>query len=333
MTATMMQVAERARVSTATVSKFLNSPDRVAPGTSRRISAAIEDLGYVPNAAARQLRVARSSMVGILAFDVGNPFFTELARGVESYAADRGLSVLLADSDGRKDREVAYLDFFAQHQVSGVLVSPIGDIDAHLERLHARGIPAVVIDDQVRPDLTASVAVDHEAGGYMAAAHLMSRGCRRLAFVGGPSGIRQVDDRLAGAIRAVREREGATIETIDVADRSVDMGHRVAERLLLRTPDQRPDGIFAVNDRLAFGLLQTLVVDGRVRVPQEIAVIGYDDIEFASAAVVPLSSVRPPREEFARTAVELLSDTSTPPRQVVIEPELVVRESTRFRGE
>ncbi|GAB6936766.1 LacI family DNA-binding transcriptional regulator [Isoptericola variabilis] len=331
MTTTMQQVAVRASVSPATVSKFLNTPHRVAPLTGQRIAAAIEELGYVRNDAARQLRAGNSTTIGLLAFDVGNPFFVDLARRVEGYAASRGLSVLLANSDGSNERERGYLELFEQQRVHGVLVSPIGDVERQLERLHRREIPVVVVDKQVRPDLNASVSIDDVQGGYTAAAHLISRGCRRLMFVGGPTGLRQADDRLAGARRAVADREGVTIETVDVSDRSVDAGRMIGERILIRPPADRPDGVFAMNDRLAFGLLQTLVVEGRVRVPDEIAVIGYDDIEFAAAAVVPLSSIRQPRAEFARTAVELLEEPSPEPRQVVLEPELVVRESTRVR--
>jgi len=331
MTTTMQQVAARASVSSATVSKFLNTPHRVAPLTGQRIAEAIEELGYVRNDAARQLRAGSSTTIGLLAFDVGNPFFVDLARRVEGYAASRGLSVLLANSDGSEERERGYLELFEQQRVGGVLVSPVGDIEQQLERLHRREIPVVIVDKQVRPDLNASVSIDDVEGGYMAAAHLISRGCRRLAFVGGPSGLRQVDDRLAGAHRAVAAHEGISIEVIAVQERSVDVGRAIGERLLLRPGTDRPDGVFAMNDRLAFGLLQTLVVSGRVRVPDEIAVIGYDDIEFASAAVVPLSSIRQPRAEFAKAAVELLSGTANPPRQVVLEPHLVVRASTRQR--
>ncbi|WP_105565783.1 LacI family DNA-binding transcriptional regulator [Microbacterium halophytorum] len=328
---TMQQVALRASVSPATVSKFLNTPHRVAPPTGKRIAEAIEELGYVRNDAARQLRAGSSTTIGLLAFDVGNPFFVDLARRMEGYAAGQGLSVLLANSDGSNERERGYLELFEQQRVAGVLVSPVGDIEQQLERLHRRDIPVVIVDKQVRPDLNASVSIDDVEGGYMAAAHLISRGCQRLAFVGGPAGLRQADDRLAGAHRAAEAHQGVTIETIPVSDRSVDEGRSVGERLLLRPAAERPDGVFAMNDRLAFGLLQTLVVSGRVRVPDEIAVIGYDDIEFASAAVVPLSTIRQPRAEFARAAVELLSGAGGAHRQVVLEPQLVVRESTRQR--
>ncbi|MDQ7876538.1 LacI family DNA-binding transcriptional regulator [Microbacterium sp. QXD-8] len=333
MAAGIRDVAELAKVSAGTVSKYLNTPHRVAPATSRRIADAIDALGYVRNDAARQLRAGRSRTIGLLAFDIANPFFIDLAHGVEQRAIVHGLSVLLGNSDENIDRESRYLDLFEEQRVHGVLVSPIGSIDRRIERFHRQGIPVVLLDKMGDPTLSPSVSIDDQSGGHMAVAHLISRGRTRIAFVGGPEGIRQVDDRLAGALLAVAENPGVTLEVIPVETRGVEDGARVGESLLLRPPAQRPDGIFAVNDRLAFGLLQTIVTEGNVRVPHDIAVIGYDDIEFAAAAVVPLSSIRQPREEFAAAAVDLLvgedmSLDETQHPQIVLKPELVVRAST-----
>jgi LacI family transcriptional regulator len=335
MTAGIRDVAELARVSAGTVSKYLNTPHRVAPHTSKRIKDAIDALGYVRNDAARQLRAGRSRTIGLLAFDIANPFFIDLAHGVEQQATAHGLSMLLGNSDEDEQRERRYLDLFEEQRVHGVLVSPIGSIDHRIERFHRQGIPVVLLDKTGDPAVSPSVSIDDVAGGYIAAAHLVSRGRTRIAFVGGPEGLRQVDDRLAGARRAVADHPGVTLEVIPVQNRGVDEGSSIGERLLMRPPHLRPDGIFAVNDRLAFGLLQTIVSEGRVRVPDEIAIIGYDDIEFAAAAVVPLSSIRQPREEFARAAVDLLvsedlqSADAYP--QTVLRPELVVRSSTQNR--
>ncbi len=333
MAAGIRDVAELAKVSAGTVSKYLNTPSRVAPETSKRIKAAIDALGYVRNDAARQLRAGRSRTVGLLAFDIGNPFFIDLTRGVEQRAIAHDLSILLGNSDADPGRESHYLDLFEEQRVHGVLVSPIGGIDERISRFHRKGIPVVLFDQKGDPSVSPSVSIDDVAGGYMAAAHLISRGRTRLAFVGGPRGLRQVDDRLAGALNAIADHPGVEIEVIDAQIRDVEEGSRIGESLLMRPAAQRPDGIFALNDRLAFGILQTLVAIGRVRVPEEIAVIGYDDIDFAAAAVVPLSSIRQPREEFAAAAVDLLVaedmsvDAAEHP-QIVLQPRLVVRGST-----
>ncbi|MFF2327094.1 MULTISPECIES: LacI family DNA-binding transcriptional regulator [unclassified Streptomyces] len=329
-------VAERAKVSAGTVSKYLNTPARVAPPTAARIQAAIDELGYVRNDAARQLRAGRSRTIGLLAFDIGNPFFIALAHGVEQRATSHGLSVLLGNSDEDEAREARYLDLFEEQRVHGVLVSPIRSIDHRIARFHQRGIPVVLLDNTGDPALSPSVSIDDTLGGYMATAHLVSRRKTRIAVVGGPEGLRQFDDRLAGARQAVRDHPGVTLEVIPVRNRDVQEGGRVGEALLMRPPRDRPDGVFAMNDRLAFGLLQTIVTEGGVRVPQDIAVIGYDDIEFAAAAVVPLSSIRQPREEFANAAVELLMSEDIElgggdHPQILLRPELVVRASSQNR--
>jgi LacI family transcriptional regulator len=178
-----------------------------------------------------------------------------------------------------------------------------------------------------------SVAVDDLAGGEMAAAHLLSLGRRRIAFVGGPSSIRQVADRLSGARTAIQQVPSATLEVVETESLTVLSGRAAGEAIRLRPSARRPDAIFAANDLLAMGVLQGLMLMGDVHVPKEIALIGYDDIEFAAAAVVPLSSIRQPSALIGSTALELLlreagAEAGFVPTQIVFPPELVVRAST-----
>jgi len=327
------EVAAEAGVSVGTVSNVLNRPDKVSAGTVSRVQAAIELLGFVRNDAARQLRAGRSRSIGLVVLDVGNPFFTDLARGAEDRAAQAGLTVLLGNSDETAERESAYLDLFEEQRVHGVLISPLGESGEQLSRLRRRGTPTVVVDRQIEDLSFSSVSVDDVFGGHLAASHLIESGRTRLAFVGGPPGIRQVSDRLEGARRAVAEHPGVTLEVIETCSLSVLEGRAVGESLRSRTADARPDAVFAANDLLALGVLQALSMLGEVRVPQEIALIGYDDIAFASAAVVPLSSIRQPSALIGSTAVELLlreadDGADFVPEQVVFQPELVVRAST-----
>jgi LacI family transcriptional regulator len=189
-----------------------------------------------------------------------------------------------------------------------------------------------VLVDAEDHDLGApSVAVDDVEGGFLAAAHLLSLGRRRLAFVGGPADVRQVADRLAGAHRALAAAPDAALEVIDVDALTVRAGRRVGDALAARPPAQRPDAVFCANDLLAVGLLQGAAILGGIRVPEELALIGYDDIDFAATAVVPLSSVRQPARRMGATAVELLLEViadSTATRAVRFRPELVRRDST-----
>jgi LacI family transcriptional regulator len=335
-TASVKDVALHAGVSVGTVSNVLNRPDKVSRATAERVRRAIAELGYVRNDAARQLRAGRSRAVGLVILDVGNPFFTELARGAEDEAAAAGFSLIVGNSDKRTERESTYLTLFDEQRVQGVLISPVGDASGRLKRLRERGIPVVLVD-RTGPDRSfSSVSVDDIAGGRLAVGHLLTTGRRRIAFVGGPRRLRQVEDRIAGARHAVAASEtpgelDTPLEVIETAALTIAEGHRVGEALAARDPTERPEAVFAVNDLVAIGLLQALAAAG-IRVPDEIALIGYDDIPFARAAVVPLSSVHQPAAQIGASAMRILLDEAATPglpsRHVVFQPNLVVRDST-----
>ena len=324
MAVSIRDVAERAGVSVGTVSNVLNKPDRVSEAVATRVHDAIRELGYVRNDAARQLRAGRSSSVGLVVLDARNPFFTDVARGAEDAAAEHGVAVLRGDSDEKPEREAAYLDLFEEQRVR--------DIRERLQRMRALGTPVVLVDRMAEDASLSSVSVDDVAGGRTAVAHLLEAGRRRIAVVGGPLGLRQVADRLAGAQHAVAAVPDAQLEVLEGSALSVSEGRRMGEQLVARDPAERPDAVFTANDLLAVGLLQALVMRGGVRVPDDIALIGFDDIDFASATIVPLSSLRQPSRLIGQTALGILleeaDDPTLAPRQVVVQPELVIRESS-----
>jgi LacI family transcriptional regulator len=326
------EVAGLADVSLGTVSHYLNHPDRVSAEKAKRIADAIEQLGFVRNNAARQLRLGHSSTIAYIVPDVSNPFFATIAEGVEQRAIEAGLAVFLANSNRDRAREDSYLELFEEHGVRGMLVASPWPIEDRLAAVRSRGTASVLVGQRSSSPEQPSVSIDDVLGGYLAAKHLIDGGRRRLAFVGGPLSIRQVADRLQGASNAVRESPGVTLEVIDVESRVIAEGHDVAATLVARAPEQRPDAIFAVNDLLAIGIAQTLITGG-VRVPEDVALVGYDDIEYAENALVPITSVRPPHEDFGIAAVELLlgvlSDDPPDETQLVFAPELLVRQSSR----
>ncbi|KQM82232.1 LacI family transcriptional regulator [Agromyces sp. Leaf222] len=333
----MKDVALAASVSVGTVSNVLNRPEIVAPATVERVQAAIERLGFVRNDAARQLRAGRSRSIGLVVLDVRNPFFTDVARGAEDRAAEEHMTVLLGNSDENSTREGAYLDLFEEQRVHGVLISPLADDMPRLARLRERGTPVVLVDRESPDRAFSSVAVDDVVGGELAVSHLLDAGRRRIAFVGGPEGLQQVADRLEGARRAIETVADASLEVLATDSLTVLEGRAAGESLRERPIADRPDAIFAANDLLAMGVLQALTMQGGLRVPDDIALIGYDDIDFASAAVVPLSSIRQPATLIGYTAVDLLLKEAAAAaagddhvhEHVVFQPELVVRESTR----
>jgi LacI family transcriptional regulator len=348
-TPSMKTVAARAGVSLGTVSNVLNRPDLVSEATRSRVLTAIAELGFVRNESARQLRSGRSRTLAYLMLDVRNPFFTDVARGVEEVAEAAGLAVYLCHSGEDARRERFYLDLLEQQRVEGVLITPTDSATDRLDELRRR-IPVVVVDRNPGPGMC-SVSVDNVDGGELATAHLLEAGHRRIAYVGGPTSLGQVADRLTGARRAVDRVSGAELVVLETTTLTVAEGRRAGERLAGLPAARRPTAAFCANDLLALGLLQRMVRLG-VRVPDDLAIVGYDDIEFAEAAAVPLTSVSQPRHLLGRTAAELLlteagspgratnTEAGSPGRdinagaahehqQVVFRPELIVRASTR----
>jgi LacI family transcriptional regulator len=214
-----------------------------------------------------------------------------------------------------------------------VLITPASDDVAKLQRLQDAGTPVVLVDHEIPGSAFCSVAVDDVEGGYLAVRHLLDVGRRRIAFIGGPASIAQVANRLLGAQRAVEETADATLEVIEMPALTVLNGRSAGEAIVGRSVAERPDALFAANDLLAVGVLQALTMFSTVRVPEDIALIGYDDIDFAAATVVPLSSIRQPAQLIGHTAVELLLRSIDDPagdyeRNVRFRPELVIRQST-----
>lgn len=332
-TASIKEVASRAGVSLGTVSNVLNRPEMVAPPTRQRVLDAIAELGYVRNDSARQLRAGRSRVIAIVVLDVANPFFTDVVRGAEETAEERGVMVVVCNSGEDGTRERRHLERLEEQRVQGVLITPVDDgPGSRLEALIARGTPVVLVDRGTGRFNRCSVAVDDVLGGRLAGEHLVGQGHTRIAYVGGPDTLPQVADRRTGLTRAVKGR--ATVRTVATTNLTVAAGRLAAAQLADEPPATRPTAVFCANDLVALGVLQEMTRRG-LRVPQDVAIIGYDDIEFAGAAAVPLSSIRQPREQLGRTATQLLLEEAGDPdhehRHVVFQPELVVRESTAKR--
>lgn len=336
MAAGMKDVASLAGVAVGTVSNVLNHPDLVRPLTRARVEAAMEELGFIPNGSARQLRAGRSRCLGLVVLDVTNPFFTEVARGVEDYAQAAGYAVILCNSDEAHDKERRYLRVLEEQRVRGILITPVHGRSPELRRIRDRGTPVVLLD---RPGSAAqcSVAVDDRRGGEIAVAYLLGLGHRSIALVNGPTAIRQCADRRWGAYRAVEQAgldPSKVLSEVPVPAMNPRGGAAAAADLLHgeQCARTKPTAVFCANDMLALGLLRGLSQAG-VSVPGDLAVVGYDDIEFAADAAVPLTSVRQPKYQLGRAAAELLLDEADRPaehehRRIVFTPELVVRASS-----
>ncbi len=332
MAVSVRDVARAAGVSVGTVSNVLNGKGNVSATTAEKVRTAIASLGFVRNDAARQLRAGRSRSIGLVVLDAGNPFFADVARGAEARASEAGMTVLLGTSDQNVERERSYLDLFREQRVNGVLLTPARHHPESVDELVAAGIPVVLVDAESSSDTLWSVSVDDEEGGRMAVQHLLDQHHTRIALVGGPITTPQVAQRFRGARHAIGDARGAHVEIIDTPELTVLAGREAGAAIAARPAADRPSAVFCANDLLAVGFLQGASILGGVRVPEELAIIGYDDIDFSATSVVPLSTVRQPAREIGASAVSLLlealADPDDPPRSVRFQPELVIREST-----
>ncbi|MDH2413101.1 LacI family DNA-binding transcriptional regulator [Nocardioides sp. CER19] len=333
LSASVKDVAAAAGVSLGTVSNVLNRPDRVTAATRERVERAMADLGFVRNESARSLRAGRTRTLAYVMLDASNPFFTDVAQGIERAAEGAEMSLFLCNSDGRATREATHLEHLEQQRVQGILITPVEPDSSLLDAIARRGTPLVVVDRIRKGGEFCSVAVDDVLGGRLAVEHLIDRGHRRVAFVGGPLSIGQVTDRYEGARQAWAAaglpEEDLTLLAVDSL--TAASGRSAGERLAGIPSGRRPTAAFCANDLVAFGLLQQATSVG-LRVPDQLSIVGYDDIDFAAAAAVPLTSVRQPRQELGRAAAELVLDEAGNPahrhQQVMFTPELVARAST-----
>lgn len=330
MPASVKDVAALAGVSSSTVSNYLNHPHVLGAASRERVQAAIEQLGFVPNESARQLRAGSSKALALILLDAWLPYFHELSRGVEDVTREGGWSLFFSNSNRDDAQERRNIEMFEAHRVQGIVIYPLGDVVPRLERLAAHGIRSVVVGPIRESATVASVLFDDHGGGRLAGEHLLSLGRRRIMFFGS-STVSQSNDRLAGLQDAVAGSP-ATITVIDVPHLATEDGLHAAEQIIALPAGERPDAVFAANDMVALGVLTQLLRHG-IRVPEEIALVGFDDVDQAHQSVVPLTSVRQPGYEIGRAAgaalLQQLADPAAPPPATTPFPaELVVRAST-----
>jgi DNA-binding LacI/PurR family transcriptional regulator len=325
------EVARRADVSVSTVSRVLNAPEKVNAGTRARVERAIEELGYRPSRVARRLRVrhGRAHMVGLIIPDIQNPFYSDIVRGVEDVAYERDYAVILCNSDENREREAFYLNVLVAESADGVILPPIQGDEKTAARLSSLPLPVVCLDRRLHRLVVDTVVVDNRQGAYDATAHLAALGHRRIGLLDGPLGHSSFRERRQGYADALAE------VGIPWDDRLVlsgeprqEDGRRMADRLLdLADP---PTALFATSNLLTLGTLQA-VRDRGFDVPEQVAVVGFDDAPWAGLLACPLTTVSQPSYDMGRRAAELLFDRlDTParaPALVILAPSLVVRAS------
>jgi len=329
--ATVRDVAKQAGVAPITVSRVVNNSGYVSEETRARVEAAIADMGYVPNVLARSLRSRRTDTLALILTDISNPFWTTVVRGVEDAASNAGFNVILCNTDESEVKQDKYLRVLLQKQVDGVLLVPARSALEPIKFVKSQDTPVVVLDRLI-PDAQAdTVRCDSEGGGYQLTHLLLSFGHRRIAVLSGPQGVSTAEDRVAGYRRALTEA-GIDIDPalVHYGQFSLESGYTMTQQVLAVTP--RPSGLFAGNNFIAIGALRALR-DAGLQVPEDLALVGFDDLP-ADLVVDPfLTVVAQPAYEMGRRATELLlarlsGEAPEAYQEVVLPTEIIVRQSS-----
>ncbi|CAI8955644.1 DNA-binding transcriptional dual regulator RbsR [Pseudomonas sp. IT-P258] len=327
--ATIKDVAALAGISYTTVSHVVNKTRPVSEEVRIKVEAAIQTLDYVPSAVARSLKAKTTATIGLLVPNSLNPYFAELARGIEDYCERNGYCVILCNSDDNPDKQRSYLRVLLEKRIDGLIVASAGGDSGLVQGLKGVRTPMVIVDrglDGVDADL---VRIDHEYGAYLATRHLLELGHRDIATISGPENTSVAQMRLAGYRRALKEAgievsSGRMLES----DFTSTGGYSAAAILLESNP---PSAIFAANDMIGIGVLRA-AAERNIRVPSELSVIGFDDIQMSRYVYPSLTTVGQSILQLGEMAAEvLLRRIATPglaTDQRIVTPSIVIREST-----
>jgi LacI family transcriptional regulator/LacI family repressor for deo operon, udp, cdd, tsx, nupC, and nupG len=330
--ASLQDVARHAKVSIATVSRVLNKSGKVVPATRETVEAALRKLNYRPSRVARRLRMkdGRAHLVGLIIPDILNPFYAEIARGVEDVASGSNYAVLLCNSDESSEKERFYLNVMAAESVDGVILPPFEEADAAVLETMRSGIPVVCVDRSLARKKTDLVEVDNYQGAFDAVTHLLERGHRKIGLIEGRAHVSTNRQRRQGYVDAL-QKGGVEVreDYIATGDFKQESGRLLTHELLkLRRP---PTALFVLNSPMAVGALAALH-QLRLAIPRDVAVVGFDDLPWAEALNPSLTAVRQPAYAVGRKAMELLLGRIVMPTRpaivVRLMPELIIRGSS-----
>jgi LacI family transcriptional regulator len=324
-------IAREAGVSQSTVSRVLNNSPRIGEATRQRVKRAMEKLGYSPNAAARTLITGRSNLIGLVVSNITNPFYPEVVEAIVATAAENDYNVILCNAQENRELQSAYLQLLIEHQVDGaILTSSLLDSEDLLTGIGYDRIPLVMVNRTVTGLRVDSVRLDNEEAGRMIAQHFYDLGHRRIGFVGGLPSTSTNESRLAGLTQRLLSL-GAPLppEYVINGEFTRQSGYDIAQKLL--SLPQRPTALACSDDSIAFGVIDA-VIDAGLRTPEDVAIVGVDDVPTASLRQVGLSTIRQPAAEMGRRATKLLVERmhggpDNEPIDIVLKPRLIVRRS------
>lgn len=331
---TIKDIAKLAGVSTATVSRVINNGPRVGENTKKKVKKVIDKFGYRRNVLARKLVTRKTSTIGVLLSDITNPFYSEIARGMEDEARKLGYTMIFGSTDNKRDIQREYISLFREQRVDGMIFASVALRDPDVEALFKKDIPFVLTNRKIDTIKTDFVVLDNVKGAYMATEHLIKLGHRRIGFVRGPLHYSTGVDRLKGYIDALKGYSlPKNSELIKPGNFRQESGY-VAFKKFMRMKNP-PTAVFASNDFMALGILEAALEHG-MKVPGDLALVGFDDIEFASFKFVDLTTVTQRKCEMGREVIQLLTRKlenleEWVPRQIYLEPKLIVRGSCGHR--
>lgn len=328
---TIRDVAQRAGVAPITVSRVINNSGYVTQEKRERVESAIADLGYVPNTLARSFRSKQTKTIALVLTDITNPFWTDVARGVEDAAREQAFNVILCNTDEAESRQAEYLSVLLQKQVDGILLVPTSSTAQPIESIQKQGISVVVLDRRVPTVRVDVVRCDSEGGAYQLVRHALSLGHQRIAALTGPSNVSSAQDRVTGYRRALSDTGVEIIEDLIYYGEFVQAsGYQMAQRALMALP--KPTALFAANNFIAIGAWRA-VRDAGLSIPEDITLIAFDDLP-PSLIVEPFLTVAAqPGYEMGKQATDLLlaslaEKTRVQPQEIVLPTRLIIRQSS-----
>ncbi len=331
MNATQKDIARELGISVSTVSRALRSDPHISPGTRRRVAEAARRLGHQPNLLAASLRTGVTRIIGLVVMDITDPYYSEVARGVEDCAHEHGYSVLLSNSDHNREREEICLEVLRSRRVDGIILTPVSAEVGARQGLIDGGIPYVLFDALNVADDASTVSTDHAEGACAAVRHLIQLGHRRIALISGEATLPPASMMYAGYRQALAEAgQKYDPELVCRGESGMECGYYAAAQLL--DSPCPPTGAVCCSDLQAIGAIQAAEERGR-RVPEGFSVVGYDDIPMAARVKPPLTTVMQNKRELgAICARVLMEEIEAGPgcihRQTILKPRLVVRAST-----
>ncbi|RPI22675.1 MAG: LacI family transcriptional regulator [Acidobacteria bacterium] len=331
MRVTIHDIARECGVNVSTVSRSLSGSYGVNDETRQKVLAAAKRLNYVPNRVARGLATGRSQSLALLISDVRNPFFAEVARGAEDAAFAADYDLILGNADLDRERQMRYFRSLVAKQVDGLIVNSVSGLsEEEVEELRAYRVPLVLLNRSEGVQSISSVSADNFQGGFLAGQHLIELGHRNIAHLTGPRQHGNLTERAKGFLKAVHQAGNSVHAVVIHGDQNQQGGYTMARKMLLSQPGVT--AVFTANDAMAFGVIRALIENGK-KIPDDLSLVGFDNVELASILQPPLTTVHQPKYEMGEAAVQILlrqiARPDSGPEHRLLGVQLVERESCR----